>query len=91
MEWVGLFSDNKVPAGTKTYLDALCSLFKEKYDFLFVEFSKNFHFRLVYGPGERDMLVMRHDFVVEYPDRKEYISSTMLDYGLETGNARTLP
>ena len=33
------------------------------------------------------MLVMRHDFVVEYPDRKEYISSTMLDYGLESGES----
>ena len=33
------------------------------------------------------MLVMRHDFVVDYPDKKEYISSTMVDYGLETGES----
>ncbi len=31
------------------------------------------------------MIVMRHEFVVDYPDRKEYISSTLLDYGIPNG------
>jgi hypothetical protein len=70
MEWLGLFSDEIVPANTKTYLDALCFLCKEK---------------LVYAPGEQDMLVMRHEFVADYADRTETLSSTMIDFGIKNG------
>lgn len=31
------------------------------------------------------MIVMRHEFVAEYPDRREYISSTLVDYGIPNG------
>jgi hypothetical protein len=40
---------------------------------------------LQYAPGERDMIVMRHEFVVEYPDRFEHLSSTLIDYGISNG------
>jgi len=72
MEWIGMFSKKKVDPNDKTYLDALCALFKEK---------------LQYAPGERDMLLMRHNFVIEYPDRIEHISSTLLDYGISNGDS----
>jgi saccharopine dehydrogenase (NADP+, L-glutamate forming)/spermidine synthase len=72
MEWIGMFSDKKVDPKDKTYLDALCALFKEK---------------LQYAPGERDMLVMRHEFVIDYPDRVETVSSTLLDYGIPNGDS----
>jgi saccharopine dehydrogenase (NADP+, L-glutamate forming)/spermidine synthase len=72
MEWIGLFGEKQIASGTKTYLDALCNLFKEK---------------LRYSKGETDMIVMRHEFVVDYPDRKEYISSTLLDYGIPNGDS----
>ncbi len=39
-----------------------------------------------YEEGERDMLVMHHEFVAEYPDRKEAITSTMLDFGIPNGD-----
>jgi saccharopine dehydrogenase (NADP+, L-glutamate forming)/spermidine synthase len=55
----------------RSNLDALCDLFKE---------------RLVYKPGERDMLLMRHEFVAEYPDRTEHLSSTLIDYGIPNGD-----
>jgi len=72
IEWIGLLEDKPVPAGVRSNLDALCELFKQ---------------RLVYKKGERDMLVMRHDFVAEYPDRTEHLSSTMVDYGVLNGDS----
>jgi len=72
MEWIGLFSNEVVPKESSgTYLDALCHLFKEK---------------LVYKPGERDLILMKHEFIAEYSDRREYISSTLIDYGIPNGH-----
>jgi len=71
MEWLGLFSDQIVPKGVNTYLDALCALCKEK---------------LRYSGGERDMILMKHEFIVEYADRKEWITSTLIDYGIPNGD-----
>jgi saccharopine dehydrogenase (NADP+, L-glutamate forming) len=48
---------------------------------------------LAYKAGERDMLVMQHEFVATYPDRKERITATMIDYGIPDGDtsmARTV-
>ncbi|MCK5246422.1 saccharopine dehydrogenase, partial [Candidatus Bipolaricaulota bacterium] len=36
---------------------------------------------------ERDMLVMQHEFVAEYTDRTEKITSTMIDYGIPNGDS----
>ena len=49
--------------------------------------------KLAYKPGERDLIVMQHEFVAEYPDRKEAITATMIDYGIPNGDtsmARTV-
>ncbi len=72
LEWLGLFSDLKIPTGITTYLDALCHLFEEK---------------LQYAPGERDMIVMHHEFIVEYHDKREKITSTLIDYGIPNGDS----
>jgi saccharopine dehydrogenase (NADP+, L-glutamate forming) len=72
LEWLGLFSDQEVPSDVTTYLDSVCNLFEEK---------------LQYAPGERDMLVMHHEFIAEYPDRREKITSTMIDYGIPNGDS----
>lgn len=42
--------------------------------------------RLVYKPGERDLILMKHEFIAEYSDRREYISSTLIDYGIPNGH-----
>lgn len=67
-KWLGLFSEElQVPAKVNTALDALCFLFERS---------------LVYADGEKDMLVMRHTFEVEYgPADRETITSTMIDFG----------
>jgi saccharopine dehydrogenase-like NADP-dependent oxidoreductase len=72
LDWLGLFSDQEVPSDVTTYLDSVCNLFEQK---------------LKYAPGERDMIVMHHEFIAEYPDRKEKITSTMIDYGIPNGDS----
>jgi saccharopine dehydrogenase (NADP+, L-glutamate forming) len=72
LEWLGLFEEKQIPSGTKTILDALCNLFEEK---------------MQYTPGERDMIVMHHEFLVQYPNKKQRITSTLIDYGIPNGNS----
>jgi len=72
LEWLGLFSDEPLPEGANTYLDVV---------------SQRMLSKMQYAPGERDMLVMQHEFVVERPDRKERITSTMVDYGIPNGDS----
>jgi saccharopine dehydrogenase (NADP+, L-glutamate forming)/spermidine synthase len=67
-EWMGLFSDEKVPYERSAPIDVLGFQFQKK---------------LQYKEGERDMLVMVHDFIADYGDYKEKITSTMIDYGLQ--------
>ena len=56
-----------------TRLDALCRLMEEK---------------MTYAPGERDMLLMRHTFLAEYPSgEKEKIKCTLIDYGIPQGDS----
>lgn len=72
LEWLGLLSDDIIPAVDNTYLDVVASRMLSKME---------------YSPGERDMLVMQHEFVVKYPDRTEKITSTMVDYGIPNGDS----
>ena len=78
MEWLGLFSDEPLPAGKDTPIDVM---------------AERMQSTMAYQPGERDMIVMQHEFVAEYPDRKEAITATMIDYGIphgDTSMARTV-
>jgi len=72
MKWLGLFSSDVIPTADNTYLDVLASRMLSKME---------------YAPGERDMLVMQHEFVAEYADRTEKITSTMIDYGIPGGDS----
>jgi len=71
MKWLGLFSDEPLP-GPPAPVDILTHRMLEK---------------MSYGEGERDMLVLQHTFVAEYPDRKEHITSTMVDFGIPGGDS----
>ena len=72
LEWLGLLGDDAIPAADNTYLDVVASRMLAK---------------MAYAPGERDMLVMQHEFVAEYSDRTEKIYSTMIDYGIPNGDS----
>lgn len=77
IEWIGLFSDEKLPDGDNP-LDILVSVMLEK---------------LQYDDGERDMIVLCHEFIAEYRDKKEFITSTLIDFGIphgDTSMARTV-
>ncbi len=73
MEWLGLLEERPIPAGTGTALDALAALMIE---------------RLRYKEGERDMIVLRHEFLASRPDgTAEKIVSTLIDYGIPGGDS----
>lgn len=79
LEWLGLLGDDQIPQ-EKTYLDVLSTRLLEK---------------LPYEAMERDMIVLHHDFLTEYPkeNRKEKITSTLIDFGIpggDTSMARTV-
>lgn len=41
-----------------------------------------------YSAGERDMILMKHTFIAEYPDgKKEKITCTLIDYGIPNGDS----
>lgn len=78
MDWLGLFEDEPV-AEYDNRLDVLCERLQEK---------------LYYKPGEKDMIVMKHTFVVENADKtRDQITSTLIDFGIphgDTSMARTV-
>ena len=49
--------------------------------------------KMALGDDERDMIVMHHEFIAEFPDKKEKLTSTLLDFGViggDTSIARTV-
>lgn len=78
LKWLGLFSDKKLPENKDTPLDFMNVLTLEK---------------MSLGKDERDMIVMHHEFVAEYNSKKEFITSTLVDYGIpgdDSAVARTV-
>ena len=73
LEWLGMFSDRKFKAERTAPLDALAELMLEK---------------LVFREGERDMLLLYHDFRIEFPDgRREHTVSRLIDFGIAHGDS----
>ncbi len=70
--WMGLFGEEKLPKNKISPLDALCHQWEEK---------------LQYSKGERDMLILVHQFEYELPEGKEKLTSTMIDYGIPNGDS----
>jgi saccharopine dehydrogenase (NADP+, L-glutamate forming) len=70
-DWLGLFSDEPLPLAGGSPLDVMAAHMWAK---------------MGYAEGERDMLVMQHEFIAQYPDRRERITSTMIDYGIPHGD-----
>ncbi|MEW6744533.1 MAG: saccharopine dehydrogenase C-terminal domain-containing protein [Planctomycetota bacterium] len=72
MEWLGLFSNDLITLREETPLGVLADLAGR---------------RLVYQRGESDMIVMRHDFLAEWRDHRESITSTLVDFGEDGGES----
>ena len=78
LEWLGLFSNEPLPNDKDNPLDYLNVLTLKK---------------MYMGISDKDMIVMHHEFIVEYSSEKEYITSTLVDYGIPGGDtsiARTV-
>ncbi len=74
-EWLGLFSNEEIAITDKetTPLDVLAKRMEQK---------------MMYAPGERDMIVMCHQFVAEFPNAPtENITSTLIDFGQPNGDS----
>ena len=72
-DWLGLLGDDKIPTEKSSPLDVFADRLLEK---------------LKYEEGERDMIVLHHDFRAEYPGgKKEKITSTLIDYGIPHGDS----
>ena len=77
-EWLGFFDDTPVPIKKGGAVDVLTAIMLDK---------------MSYEKGERDLLVLHHQFIAEYPDKTQKITSTMIDYGIPNGDtsmARTV-
>lgn len=72
LEWLGLFGNEPLPEDKDNPLDYLNVLTLNK---------------MSLGIDERDMIIMHHEFIVEYPHKREYITSTLLDYGIPKGDS----
>ncbi len=72
LKWLGLFSDIKLPEDKDNPLDYLNVLTLEK---------------MSLGKKEIDMIIMHHEFTAKYPKGKEYITSTLVDYGIPNGDS----
>jgi len=72
VEWLGLLGDEKIGLEKGTAMDVFCKILLDK---------------LQYAPNERDMLILHHEFIAEFPDRIQKITSTMIDYGIPGGDS----
>ncbi len=73
LEWLGLFDERPLPAPKGSALDNLTLLMID---------------RLRYEEGERDMIVLQHEFLARTgAGRPERIVSTLIDYGVPGGDS----
>ena len=72
LKWLGLFDDEDLPKNKNNPLDYLNVLTLK---------------RMSLGDDERDMIVMHHEFIVQNKENKEYITSTLVDYGIPNGDS----
>jgi len=74
LEWLGLFSEEPVPAGSVTVSEVMIDLLRRK---------------LGLPPGERDMVVLMHEIDARFPDhgdRRERMVSTLVQFGDKGGS-----
>lgn len=73
LDWLGLFAEAPLPAAAGSALDNLTALMIDK---------------LRYEDGERDMIVLQHEFLVRTASgRTDRIVSTLIDYGVPGGDS----
>jgi saccharopine dehydrogenase (NADP+, L-glutamate forming) len=72
LAWLGFFSAEAVPCDEAAPMDVLAQRLQEK---------------CPYEEGERDMIALHHEFFVAYGGRREFVTSTLVDYGVPGGDS----
>ncbi|EJF61964.1 saccharopine dehydrogenase [Dichomitus squalens] len=73
LRWIGLFSQEKATVRDGNLLDTLCAQLETL---------------MAYEPGERDLVILQHKFIVEWADGKtDTITSTLEAYGNPSGHS----
>ena len=75
--WLGFFEE-KIPLVSGSPRDVLTEIMLNK---------------MFFARGERDMIVLHHEFTADYPKTKKKITSTLVEYGIPDGDtamARTV-
>ncbi len=72
LKWLGLLDNAAISEKANTLLDVLA-------DQMLVKMG--------YREGERDMVVLVHEFVATYSDHESFITSTLIDYGAPGGDS----
>ena len=73
LKWLGLFAEEPLPVAKGAAFDILAARMVE---------------RLQYAEGERDMVILQHEFLAESrKGRVEKITSTLIDFGIPGGDS----
>lgn len=72
LDWLGLFTEEQIPLAKGANVDVLALRMLE---------------RCYYDEGERDMIVMQHEFVIRYETGDEKVYSTFVEYGIPGGDS----
>ena len=75
LEWLGLAGDEPLPLAKGSAFDILAGRMIKK---------------LTYAEGERDMIILQHQFIAVYPEERrapEKILSTLIDFGIPHGDS----
>jgi saccharopine dehydrogenase-like NADP-dependent oxidoreductase len=72
LAWLGMFKADPIPLDEGANIDVMAARMLEKCRF---------------APGERDMLVMQHEFVINIAGKKEQRISSLVDYGVPGGDS----
>ena len=72
LEWLGLFEDEPLPITEGGNVDVMAARMRE---------------RCPFGPDERDMIVLQHEFVIEHPKGVRHVFSTLIDFGIPGGDS----
>lgn len=73
LQWLGFLDPRPLPAQVRCSRDVVGALFGEK---------------LVFAPGERDLIILKDEVVAGYPDgKRKRHTSTLVDYGIPDGDS----
>jgi saccharopine dehydrogenase-like NADP-dependent oxidoreductase len=70
--WLGLFEDAPLPLAEGGNVDVMAARMRE---------------RCPFGPDERDMIVLQHEFVIKPPKGVRTVYSTLIDFGIPGGDS----